>query len=136
MCFWLKLTRCPGRIVGSVGNWIRIRKMIPRPAREFGIRPMEPVDRPAIVEIARSLTQFFPEDVVDLISDSLNKKPVLVGVLGEEVIGFQGYASSSPPPSHTRSNTNPSRRCGPSTTTVVSPRSAFKTTTTTTAWTV
>ena len=65
--------------------------MIPRPTREFGIRSMEPVDRPVVVEIARSLTQFFPEDVVELISDSLNKKPVLVGVLGEDVIGFLVY---------------------------------------------
>ncbi len=65
--------------------------MIPRPTRELGIRSMEPVDRPVVVEIARSLTQFFPEDVVELISDSLNKKPVLVGVLGEDVIGFLVY---------------------------------------------
>jgi ribosomal protein S18 acetylase RimI-like enzyme len=65
--------------------------MNPRQTREFGIRPMEPVHKPAIVEIARSLTQFFPEDVVNLISDSLNKKPVLVGLLGNEVIGFLVY---------------------------------------------
>jgi ribosomal protein S18 acetylase RimI-like enzyme len=65
--------------------------MVSRLAREFDIRPMEPIHKPAIVEIARSLTQFFPEDVVELISGSLNKKPVLVGLLGEEVIGFLVY---------------------------------------------
>jgi ribosomal protein S18 acetylase RimI-like enzyme len=54
---------------------------------------MEPIHKPAIVEIARSLTQFFPEDVVELISGSLNKKPVIVGMLGSEVVGFLVYTT-------------------------------------------
>ncbi len=53
---------------------------------------MEPEDKAAIVELARSLTQFFPQDVVELISTSLNNRPVLIAVLGNEVVGFLVYA--------------------------------------------
>ena len=66
--------------------------MLPRRAKEFGVRMMNPEDKPAIIQLARSLTEFFPQDVIELISDSLNKRPVLVGVIGEEVIGFLVYA--------------------------------------------
>lgn len=66
--------------------------MLPRSVKEFGVRDMEPADKPAIIQLARSLTEFFPQDVVDLISDSLNTRPVLVGTLGEAVIGFLVYA--------------------------------------------
>ncbi len=53
---------------------------------------MEAADKPAIVELARSLTQFFPEDVVELISSSLNNRPVFVGILDNKVAGFIVYA--------------------------------------------
>ena len=63
-----------------------------RPAQRFRIRPMEPGDQLGILELARSLTQYFPEDVIDLIEASLKKRPVLIGELGEEIIGFLVYA--------------------------------------------
>jgi len=53
---------------------------------------MGAADKPAIVELARSLTQFFPQDVVDLISSSLNNRPVIVGVLDQTLVGFLVYA--------------------------------------------
>lgn len=53
---------------------------------------MIPEDKPAIVKLARSLTEFFPRDLVELISSSLDRRRVLVGALGEEVIGFLVYA--------------------------------------------
>ncbi|MDH3217369.1 MAG: GNAT family N-acetyltransferase [Candidatus Krumholzibacteria bacterium] len=66
--------------------------MRPRPPQAFHIRAMEPDDKPAILALARSLTQFFPEDVIELISQSLNTRPVLLGDLGKEVVGFLVYA--------------------------------------------
>lgn len=53
---------------------------------------MEDGDKHPVIELARSLTKFFPEDVVELIAASLNKRPVLVGVVGKEVIGFLIFA--------------------------------------------
>ena len=66
--------------------------MPPRPKKEFHARVMEPEDKAVIVGLARSLTQFFPQDVVELISTSLNDRPVLVAGLGDEVVGFLVYA--------------------------------------------
>ena len=57
--------------------------MLPKPSKEFHIREMDTADKAVIVNLARSLTQFFPQDVVELISESLNNRPVLVGELGE-----------------------------------------------------
>ncbi len=57
-------------------------------SKPFQIRDMKNADKPSIVELARSLTTFFPEDVVELIAASLSKRSVLVGVAGKEVIGF------------------------------------------------
>ena len=53
---------------------------------------MEDDDKYAVIELAKSLTKFFPEDVVELIAASLNKRPVLIGVAGKEVIGFLIFA--------------------------------------------
>jgi GNAT superfamily N-acetyltransferase len=61
------------------------------PSKPFHIREMETDDKTAIVTLARSLTEFFPEDVVTLIAESLEKRPVIVGVLGDEVVGFLVY---------------------------------------------
>ena len=66
--------------------------MLPKPSKEFHIREMDTADKAVIVHLARSLTQFFPQDVVELISESLNNRPVLVGELGEELVGFLVYA--------------------------------------------
>jgi ribosomal protein S18 acetylase RimI-like enzyme len=63
-----------------------------RKTKEFHTRAMEPQDKSVIVELARSLTQFFPQDVVELISTSLNNRPVLVAGLGDEIVGFLVYA--------------------------------------------
>lgn len=64
-----------------------------RPVKSFQIGEMEAGHKPAILELARSLTQFFPEDVVELISSSLNSKSVLVGLLGNDVIAFLVYTT-------------------------------------------
>lgn len=65
--------------------------MSPRPSQPFHIRSADADDRPAVAELARSLTQFFPDDVLDLIEASLVKNPVLVGEVGSEVVGFLVY---------------------------------------------
>lgn len=52
---------------------------------------MKAADKPAIIELAKSLTEFFPEDVVELIAGTLSNRPVLVGMVGKEVIGFLIY---------------------------------------------
>ena len=62
-----------------------------KPTRPFHIREMEKDDRPAVVALARSLSEFFPEDVVASIAKSLEKRPALVGVLGDEIVGFLVY---------------------------------------------
>lgn len=53
---------------------------------------MRPGDKPAILSLARSLTAFFPEDVIPMIASGLEKDSVLAGELGDEVIGFLVYA--------------------------------------------
>lgn len=63
-----------------------------RPSQPFHIREMELGDHPAIVALARSLTEFFPHDVVELIQTSLNKYAVLVGTMGDDLVGFLVYA--------------------------------------------
>jgi ribosomal protein S18 acetylase RimI-like enzyme len=64
---------------------------VPKPSKPFHIRDMEIDDRPAVVSLAASLSEFFPEDVVQAVADSLDKRPALVGVLGEEIVGFLVY---------------------------------------------
>jgi ribosomal protein S18 acetylase RimI-like enzyme len=54
---------------------------------------MTAVDRDAVLDLARSLAEFFPEDVIPMIETSLGKHPALVGLLGEEIVGFLVYAS-------------------------------------------
>ena len=66
--------------------------MSAKPSKPFQIREMEDGDKHAVIELAKSLTKFFPEDVVELIAASLNKRPVLIGVVGKEVIGFLIFA--------------------------------------------
>ncbi len=66
--------------------------MSAKPSKPFQIREMEDGDKHAVIELAKSLTKFFPEDVVELIAASLNKRPVLIGVVGKEVIGFPIFA--------------------------------------------
>ena len=62
-----------------------------KPSRPFHIREMDKEDKVAVVALARSLAEFFPEDVVQLIAESLEKRPALVGVLGDEIVGFLVY---------------------------------------------
>jgi len=66
--------------------------MPPEPSQPFEISEMHESDKPAVVELARTLTQFFPQDVIELIADSLDKRPGLVGRLGNEVVSFLTYA--------------------------------------------
>lgn len=67
--------------------------MEPTPTQPFHIRSMTPKDRDSVIALARSLAEFFPEDVIPMIESSLNKHPALVGLLGEEIVGFLVYAS-------------------------------------------
>jgi len=58
------------------------------PPKPFRIRPMKPTESGVIHNLARSLSQFFPEDFIIIIDESLNKHPCLVGLLGDEIVGF------------------------------------------------
>ena len=62
--------------------------MTPQPAKPFRIRTMKPGDRPSILDLARSLSEFFPEDVIGAIDASLRKDPCFVGLLGDAIVGF------------------------------------------------
>jgi ribosomal protein S18 acetylase RimI-like enzyme len=62
-----------------------------KPSKPFHIREIEPGDKVAIASLARSLTEFFPQDIVELIADSVDTRPAFVGVMGKEVIGFLVY---------------------------------------------
>lgn len=63
-----------------------------RPSQPFTVHPARPEDRPAIMALAKSLTEFFPDDVVDLIEASLDKHFVLTGELDHEIVGFLVYS--------------------------------------------
>lgn len=62
-----------------------------RPSQPFQIREMEPEDQQAVMALARSLAEFFPHDVIPVIRTSLDKNPVLIGELGEELAAFLVY---------------------------------------------
>ena len=57
---------------------------------------MQPTDKLAILELSRSLTSFFPDDVIPLISAGLDNDPVLIGELGSEMVGFLVYSIRDP----------------------------------------
>ena len=57
---------------------------------------MLPTDKLAILELSRSLTSFFPDDVIPLISAGLDNDPVLIGELGSEMVGFLVYSIREP----------------------------------------
>lgn len=60
-------------------------------SNSFRCREMVPGDRPAVSELARSLTEFFPQDVVSLIDTAIEKNPALVGEMGDRLVGFLVY---------------------------------------------
>lgn len=62
----------------------------------FHIRDMHTRDKPAILELARSLTKFFPQDVIDQIGAAIAKHAGLVGVIDDDIIGFLIYAIRDP----------------------------------------
>ena len=70
--------------------------MFSQPAQPFRIRSMQPTDKEAILDLSRSLTAFFPEDVIPMISAGLDKDPVLVGEMGSEIVGFLVYSVRDP----------------------------------------
>jgi ribosomal protein S18 acetylase RimI-like enzyme len=72
---------------------IEEQQMESTPTKPFHIRSMTPADKESILDLARSLVEFFPEDVIPMIETSLGKHPALVGFLGDEIIGFLVYAS-------------------------------------------
>ena len=55
------------------------------------VRRMRPEERGHVMALAKSLTQFFPEDVIGLIDTSLDKNEVLTGLMGDEVVAFLVY---------------------------------------------
>jgi ribosomal protein S18 acetylase RimI-like enzyme len=57
---------------------------------------MQPADKTAILELSRSLTAFFPDDVIPMISTGLDKDPVLIGEMGSEIVGFLVYSIRDP----------------------------------------
>jgi len=70
--------------------------MTSAPSKPFRIRSMEPGDKPLVLRLAKSLSEFFPEDVIRLIDESLNKNPCFVGLLGDEIVGFLVWAYRDP----------------------------------------
>lgn len=59
-----------------------------RRAQPFRVRSMKAGDQKPIIRLAKSLSQFFPSDFIRVIDESLTKHPCLVGLLGEEIVGF------------------------------------------------
>jgi ribosomal protein S18 acetylase RimI-like enzyme len=66
------------------------------PSNPFRIRSMAPGDKPSILDLAKSLSEFFPEDVVRNIDEGLKKHPCLAGLLGDEIVGFLVWAYRDP----------------------------------------
>ena len=60
-------------------------------SQTFRVREMVPEDRLAVGELARSLSEFFPQDIVSLIDVAIEKNPVMVGELGDVIVGFLVY---------------------------------------------
>ena len=58
------------------------------PSQPLEVREMQPDDHPSVMVLARSLTEFFPNDVVDLIDTSLKKQPVIIGEIGNELVAY------------------------------------------------
>jgi ribosomal protein S18 acetylase RimI-like enzyme len=65
--------------------------MATQPSQPFRIRSLEPQDRIPVIALAKSLTEFFPHDVIPLIEVSIQKNPSLVGLLEDEIVGFLVY---------------------------------------------
>ncbi len=70
--------------------------MTTQPSHPFHIRAMQPGDKTAILDLSRSLTSFFPDDLIPTISAGIDKDPVLVGELGTDIVGFLVYAVRDP----------------------------------------
>jgi ribosomal protein S18 acetylase RimI-like enzyme len=62
--------------------------MKPIPPQPFRIRPMKASEAGVVRDLARSLSQFFPVDFISVIDESVKKHPCLVGLLGDEIVGF------------------------------------------------
>jgi ribosomal protein S18 acetylase RimI-like enzyme len=75
---------------------IREPVMTTQPSQPFHIRSMQPSDKLAIIDLSRSLTSFFPDDLIPIISAGLDKEPVLVGELGADIVGFLVYTVRDP----------------------------------------
>ena len=58
------------------------------PPKPFRIRPMKTSESGAVHNLARSLSVFFPEDLIKVIDESVKKHPCLLGLLGDEIVGF------------------------------------------------
>jgi ribosomal protein S18 acetylase RimI-like enzyme len=58
------------------------------PPRPFELRFAVPTDAPRIMELAMTLSEFFPGDFIKVIDKDLGRNPGLVGLLGSDVVGF------------------------------------------------
>ncbi len=58
------------------------------PPQPFRVRSAVSTDVPGIVELAMTLSEFFPRDFIRVIDKDLGKQPALVGLLGGDVVGF------------------------------------------------
>jgi ribosomal protein S18 acetylase RimI-like enzyme len=63
-----------------------------RSPQPFSVRSAVPADLPAIVELALTLSEFFPSDFISIIDKDAAENPALVGVLGDEIVGFIVWA--------------------------------------------
>lgn len=59
-----------------------------QPPQPFNVRPAVPSDIPVIIELAVALSEFFPTDLIHMIDKDAAENPALVGVLGDEIVGF------------------------------------------------
>ena len=66
------------------------------PAHPFHVRSAVPTDAAGIVELAMTLSEFFPADSTRVIEKDLAKHRALVGLLGDEIVGFLIWMNRDP----------------------------------------
>lgn len=66
------------------------------PAQPFSVRPSTPADAAEVIELATTLSEFFPADFTRAIEKDLARHPALVGVLGDDVVGFVIWTQRDP----------------------------------------
>jgi len=62
-----------------------------RPPHTFVVKPIEGNDISKVISLIAELDEFFPEDSIPIIEFSLKEHRAIVGLLGDEIIGFITY---------------------------------------------